>query len=522
MLNAYKNMELNNKVWPLIAILFTGAFAVRFYLAFTPNIITPDGILYIKTAKLIESGDWQNTLEFSFIHLYLFLIVFVKQIIPDWETAARMVSVLMGSLTTIPFFLLAKDMFGIPVAAISTLFYVINPRFADYSADVLREPTFWFFSMTSIWLAWRGISIKKPTTLAISSIFTGLSAFARIEGAAVFIIILFWICFKLKEEPKKAFQYLIIFIFTFPVLISPMVFLFIERTGRWEFLGFTIQKIWFLLTKSSTDFLELTPDLLHVMPVELIHFLELAKDHKYIIFFSDIIFRILKSVNVVFAFLAMIAICCRNDANNKKNEKMIAIWFGIFFVMTYIYILRIYHLSSRHALLMGMPLLIFSGIGFFELKQKIYSWFQGLSISNFITKNLTTILILIILAAILPKTLSPGSYDKIEMKKAGIHLKNLGYKNKIFAGEPSLLRIAFYADSDYSTLLPVKNNEELIFFMEEKKIDILIFNENTNTAFYKNIQKNIDNSIFEKIYFPEFEKFKNYKFSIYRLKKSLS
>ncbi len=515
-------MEPDNKVWPLVAIAFTGAFAIRFYLAFNANIITPDGILYIKTARLIESGDWQNTLEFSFIHLYLFLIVLAQKIIPDWETAARMVSVLMGSLATIPFFLLVKDMFGLPVAAMSTLFYAINPRFADYSADVLREPTFWFFSMTSIWLAWRGLSMKKPAMLVISSVFTGLSAFARIEGAAVFIVILLWICLKLKGEPKKTFQYLIIFIFAFPVLILPAVVIFIERTGRWEFLGFTIQKIWFLLTKSSTDFLELTPDMLYVMPVELFHFIELAKDQKYIIFFSDIIFKIFKSLNVVFALFAIIGIFYKRNSNNRKNEILIAIWFGVFFIMTYIYILRIYHLSTRHALLMGMPLLIFAGIGFFELKQKIYSWFQGLSISNFINKNLTTIFIMIILAAILPKTLSPGGYDKIEMKKAGIHLKNIGFEDKRFAGEPSLFRIAFYADSEYSALSPVKNNEELVLFMKEKKVDFLIFDENTSTPFYKKIQGNIDNSIFEKLEVPEFKKLKEYKISIYRLKKDLS
>ena len=512
--------ESNKNIWLLSILAFIGAFTVRFYLLLFSNVITPDGILYIKFAKLIESGELKGVSEISFIHLYLFLVVLVHKIFPDWEMAGRMVSVLMGSLTVVPLFLLTRRMFGVRIASITALFYIINPRLADYSADVLREPTFWFFSITALWLAWEGVSRNNLIWIILSNVSTALAAFARIEGVALFFVIPLWIIWyfsKVKPDTKKLFFHLIVYIFTIPVLLSPFIYIFGERLGKWDF-AYTIVKIWFLMTSKSSEALVLSPDVIQAVRPELVTFLELARSHKYVIFLSDVLFKLVKSLNVVFFFLAVIGIFGRRNVAYSKNEIPVAIWFGVFFLTAFLYITKVYYFSTRHGLLLGFPMLIWAGIGFFELKEQICSWLRKVYPSAFLTRHMAAILIFAILIAILPKTLSPGGYEKRELKEAGVYLKAKGYSGVVFAGEPRLYRIAFYADSEFDSLPFAQTIDALVGFMKKGNARFLILDEKTDNASYRNILNSLQPSVFEKVDLPALEKFREYSLSVYRLK----
>ncbi|OPY75967.1 MAG: hypothetical protein A4E64_01733 [Syntrophorhabdus sp. PtaU1.Bin058] len=513
-------IEIEKRTWLLPVFAFIGAFAVRFYLALFSNIITPDGILYIRTARLIESGESKKLMEFTFIHLYPYLVLLAHKIFPDWETAGQMVSVLMGSLAVIPLFLLTKRMFGLRIASITALFYIINPRLADYSADVLREPTFWFFSITALWLAREGISRNNPIWIILSNISTILAAFARIEGVAIFIVILFWIIWhfaKEKPNPGRLCLHLFAYIFAFPVLFSPFIFIFKGVFAKWDF-GFTLVKIWLLVTSKSGKALALSPESVQTVSPELVTFLELAKNHRYVIFLSDIILRLVRSLNVVFFFLAVVGIFRRRNTPYSKNDIPVAIWFGVFFITAFLYISKVYYFSTRHGTLLVFPMLIWAGIGFFELKEQIRSWLGKVYPSAFFTRHTAAILIAAILIAILPKTLSPGDYEKRELKEAGIYLKTKGYSGTIFAGEPVLYRIAFYADSEYIPLPFIKTEDELAGLMKENKAAFLILDDKTDNALYKNMRTRLDPSVFEKVDLPGLEKFREYSLSLYRLK----
>ena len=85
-------------------ILFLAALALRLYSAFVPGIIVPDGILYINMAKMIDTGEWGKITQYGFYSLSPFLIVILHKVVPDWELAARILSILCGSLAVVPFY----------------------------------------------------------------------------------------------------------------------------------------------------------------------------------------------------------------------------------------------------------------------------------------------------------------------------------------------------------------------------------------------------------------------------------
>jgi len=75
----FQMAEIEKRIWLLSTVVFAGAFAVRLYLALFSNIITPDGLMYIKTARLIESGESKRLTEFTFVHLYPYLTLLANR-----------------------------------------------------------------------------------------------------------------------------------------------------------------------------------------------------------------------------------------------------------------------------------------------------------------------------------------------------------------------------------------------------------------------------------------------------------
>ena len=153
-------LSLINIMAPFLLLFVISAFIIRYVFA-NAQIIAPDGILYIEVAKDVLAGNFQRISGYGFLNLYSFLIALFQMIFHDWEFSGKMVSVVFGSLTIIPLFLLIRGLFNEKVAIVSTLFYIVHPRFVEYSSDVSGNQHIWFFSVFAIWLAWEGISRKK-------------------------------------------------------------------------------------------------------------------------------------------------------------------------------------------------------------------------------------------------------------------------------------------------------------------------------------------------------------------------
>ena len=189
----------------------------------TAQIITPDGVRYIENARLIASGNFSKISESSFFNLFPFIIVLFQKVFHDWETAGRLVSVVFGSIAIIPFFLLIRLLIDSRIAAIASLFYIISPRLVEYSTDVLREPVFWCFSISSLYFAWRGIAQKRLLSLMLAAMFVVLASFTRLDGAALILVILLWMVwhyFDGKIQLKSLFAMMFVFIISFPLIAS--------------------------------------------------------------------------------------------------------------------------------------------------------------------------------------------------------------------------------------------------------------------------------------------------------------
>ncbi len=505
----------------LSCLLLVGAFLVRILRVFQDTVIAHDGILYIKMAKIVALGEFGKISEYSFFNLYPVLIALMQSVFGDWELSGRMVSVLLGALTVIPLFLMVRRMMDHKVALVACFLYMIGPSFVEYSSDVLRESTFWFFSTTALWLAWEGIDAKKWYLFSLSSLFAGMAIFTRIEGISVFILILFWVSIFLKKREvglRKVLLFLFIFIVSFPIFISPPLWVLKSRLGKWEFgqVGGYVRNFPNLLY-GTEEVLEASPEVWDKMTIPFRGFVEMSKKNRYVLFLWEVIYKFFKSLSVTFSFLFLFGIVRRKLIPYSKNELALLTWFGILFLSSFFYMTKHYYFSTRHGLLMGLPALVWSGMGFYELKNTVRSWIENKERFSALSRATGLILVLLIFIPVLLNILLSSQDAKIVLKETGAYLKASGYGKSIFAVQPGLMRVAFYADSKYVLLPPGRSFEETMKFMKENQVSLLVVDEETIESYSKDLVTGLSRLDIERIPIPPSAGKGGYSIVVYRL-----
>ena len=506
----------------LSLLFFLTALSVRLYMVFSANILTPDGVSYIETAKMIVSGNFQKISTFSFFNLYPFLIVAFQKIFNDWEIAGKLVSAILGSLAVVPFFLLIRELIGNRVAIMASLFFIISPRLVEYSSDVLREPSFWFFSISSLYCAWTAISRSKHLFLVLASLFAGMAMFTKFEGAALVLIILLWMIWHYLDggmSVKNLFIMMFVFIISFPLVASPFLFALKGNLGKWE-LGLVGEKLPRLILVHDVDQdRELKPELINTTSFRFRAFFDMAARHKYEIYFSEVIYKFAKSLHVVFFILFLFGVIKRKYIPYSKGEIPFLIWIIVFFLSIYVYTVKTCYLSTRHGLLVAIPALVWSSIGFFELKERVAHLLSKRSGAfSALSRHTAGLLFVMVLIIVLPNTLASSGNDKIELKKAGVYLKGLGYSKVKFAGEHSLYRVAFYADAEFVTIPAMSDYKTFNLFIRENNAGYAMIDERTIDKYMPELKENLDPAKFEKVSLPQLENFKEYSIVVYKIK----
>lgn len=174
--------EWRQNALPLALLVLTAA-AIRLYALHVTTIVNPDGVLYIHQARAISIGDWRGaTCSLPFLSNTSLLISLAHLIFTDWLMAGRAVSLLFGALAIIPLFGLFRQFFSREESLAATAILAFLPTWVSTSADIVRDPTCWFFSLYGLyWLA-RGLRQQRRLLLSLACLAFLLAAWARIEA----------------------------------------------------------------------------------------------------------------------------------------------------------------------------------------------------------------------------------------------------------------------------------------------------------------------------------------------------
>ncbi len=149
-----------------------------------------DGEIYIAAAMKFAGGMYREGLAIYTMPAYSLLIALVQNIIPDWVSAGRTISLFAMVLTVIPLYRLASDLFGYRSAFWTCLVFILLPETLIHSNTVLRNPPFFLFFTWAAYFAQKTLKTERLAHLIYAAGFAWVSTLFRVEG-----LILFPICF---------------------------------------------------------------------------------------------------------------------------------------------------------------------------------------------------------------------------------------------------------------------------------------------------------------------------------------
>jgi 4-amino-4-deoxy-L-arabinose transferase-like glycosyltransferase len=448
----FTSMPLSIKLLLLVVI----ALIPRIIALLQPQIITIDGTLYISMAKLFAEGKYAGTSS-SYFSLYPFLIFLVQKFIGDWELSGQLISIVLGTLTVIPIFLLGRSLYNEKIGWLSASFYITLPNLLRFDSQVIRDPTLWFFILFTIWLVWEGNKENRPILFALASISAGLGVLTRVEGFIIWGVLGFYIGFKKVVEIslKRKVVNLSLFILIFPLLLSITLFSFKKGPSGMALGEMTSFSLKFITAHAQTMLKPRDPirvleqKTYGSLPQLSQDSLELASRHRIVLAISEVIYKSVKSANLLI-ILILIGFWQRRKEGFKSSDWYLLYVFAALFCMSVFYCRQIYYFSTRHGLTLVLPTLFFSGYGLHLIAERFSQGLNRLTSGwSIVRKYLLHLLTIFFIIIFLVEGISFKRTDKFIQKEIGFWLKENGYQGSVVMGPEKFLRLAFYLDGRF-------------------------------------------------------------------------
>lgn len=226
-----------------ISLLFACALAIRIYLWQTfPHVIflhEADGMGYISIARnIIENFSISNATHFP--PFYPALIALFTLISGNYDSGARLASIVMGSGMVIPFYLACTYLMPFRAALCAALFAACFGPFVDYSLQPISQATYIGLIAFGVWIGLRCIKSSSLPSLALFGMTSAAIYLTRPEGILFFAINLPILIYAIvSQRPEAAYRLrrsgLLIISFLLPFL--GYVLCLKRFTGIWSISG---------------------------------------------------------------------------------------------------------------------------------------------------------------------------------------------------------------------------------------------------------------------------------------------
>lgn len=232
-------------LWALLAIVAAAA-SLRLYWLFTQTfVIEPEGAVYARIASnLVNGRGYVSTLEggteLVFPPLYPLLIAFVSFFTNEFELAARLVSVICGSLLVVVLFYITKFLYNLRAALVAATIAALHLVLIRLSASAYSEGLFIVLTMTGIYWSLRAISLERRLDPLLAGACFGLAYLARPEGlfyAAALVAAITLTTILGSWQFKRAIAYCALAMLAFSIVALPYVIFLSMQLGEFRVEG---------------------------------------------------------------------------------------------------------------------------------------------------------------------------------------------------------------------------------------------------------------------------------------------
>ncbi len=187
------------KDWAALAAIVAGGFFLRLWILGAHPHIEADGYMYLKIAEAVRAG--RSPFDPLFHPLYPLLIAGAQFGISDAERAARLVSVVAGTLIIMSAGSLASRLFGPRVALGAMLLSAVHPLLVLASTYVLSEATYSLLILTAAALTLRATDRGVGWLMGAVGLLLGGAYLVRPEGLLLIPVLFPWWLMRSKA-PK--------------------------------------------------------------------------------------------------------------------------------------------------------------------------------------------------------------------------------------------------------------------------------------------------------------------------------
>ncbi len=165
----------------------------RAFMAWKIGGICPDAVVYIQVAESFDKGlSFQGMFPRFGLNLYPVALMLLHRAGWDWELAGKIWNVMIACLTVLPLYGWVRRQFDDRVALAAGCLYALHAELIRSSPEGIRDPTFWFFMMLSLYLLWRAITEVRLPFFLLGGLALALAAMTRSEGLFLLVPLLLW------------------------------------------------------------------------------------------------------------------------------------------------------------------------------------------------------------------------------------------------------------------------------------------------------------------------------------------
>jgi len=429
-------------------VILLGA-AIRIYACAQTYIVNPDGTLYIHQARALYYGLWKQAIPCGtgFLSNYAFLITAAFPFFGDWIQAARAVSLLFGTLTLVPIYFLLRRFFTESISALAVLVFAVMPVLVGRSADVIRDPVYWFFLVLGMSCFTARKSTKGYGGLLLSSLSFLLATWARVEAmAAIFVSAIYLIVAEREARLKKLALFLIPIIAVAGVTFIAAWIYGLPPSG--------LYRAHEIIDKASGPVSHYKLLRLHLADLGsgiqdplVKRFLPEASNFGWLVGLGTFANRALEAFFYPLFGLFLLGFL---QIKTYIRKEPALIYFILMIVVAtgalYIHILQWWILDNRHMAIVIFPSAVFAGLGIQRIRLFLQSRF-GLK-----DRAAFWVIFAVILVFTLPKNLQPREKDKEVFKEIGETVARISGNRKeirVAASMDTIRWFSFYANLKY-------------------------------------------------------------------------
>lgn len=434
--------------WMAIVVFMVGFF-LRWHAVLSTYVINPDGVLYIHQARAIFFGqlDKMTPCGTGFLSNYSVLIAGAYFIFHDWILAAQAVSLLFGSMTLIPVYLLSRRFFDSPISAGVMLIFAVIPVFVSRSADVVRGPVYWFFMAFGLYAFIRHTGKKGYIFLLLANLSFLMAGWARIEAILLLILTACYLLgFQRENRIKK------VLIFLLPTILIAIFYISIK--SRFNLPATTLlrsNEIILKATQPIRQYQQLRENLATLATGNrdglTEYFLPEVRNLVWLVAIGTLLNRALEAF--FYPLLLIFIIGFFRLGKQVRNDPRLFYFLllgagGCLLLLAHI--LQYWLIYYRFMAIIIYPGAVFFGFGLERIVRFITSRFHLKAAVAY------SIIALLILVTTLPKNLAPRREDKQVFKQIGEYVASKEGNRKeiaVLASMDSIRWFSFYANLDY-------------------------------------------------------------------------